>query len=890
MKPPRQLTGRAPSKDQGAPSSPGAPRTVAPPFPVSLGHLIVTRITLRRQQIEASFTDSSALPPATTAAPTAARAAATAAATAATSCTHHFSAHTPRNQEMNQRGKPGAPETSGGGPWRGGGTTREGSRELHAGLGGPSRAPAVERTATLLRASFAETNLPPAIPLSLMSGDLGCCCAFRTLSVFDRHVLLRLLPLQQSVSERAMRLWVSPGSVGELRRALQRLTAAHFIVAMVPPAAAPGAAAHAAAGEQQQGKPNSSTQQQQQQQHQQQQRATQYALTPSFQKALLQLLLEGPPRTPLPFIGIPPRKVFPSKQQLMLHSQRKWEQLLRYVVGASEGGPPGSNSPGGPSADLLKVLRRKSLLCQETFSKGSLLQQQQHQQLLYGGGTALGSNSSGVPGSSSSSGIMQAGGGPEYTMAREAFSWLLKDLKAQLCSLLLEFLYLVDGGLLSNAAHEASLRGSSNPPKHGRRMQSSSSTSINSSSSSNDMDASAEAPAGASAALVEQTQREETLLLLTALIESCVGQPFSLAHLTPPQHRLLNFCVDLGIAYVPPEGAPQGLLASKKNSAKGSTGGKGAPGGGPFYAFAAPYVLLIRRDAYCQKQQQTPQGPLQRRPQVAAPGGPSTLAEGANAEGTGGPIQSDAASVMEGPFHPWLQADDLVVVVCAVCICGSREGGASGWASRVPSRASAFGSLGLQPRILVETNFKVYMYTCSPLHISVLAHLCELTARLPNLVVGLLTRASVLGALKAGITAEQIIGFLEAHAHQVALEKKNKHNRPLIPENVAIQLRMWEQERQRLTLCPAVVFKGWDAALLPELFQRSVRWAVAKGCALHYTMWPEDPNSVAFKEWMAGEKYLAVHADARADIVARIRDVRDELLAQRAGVPLRPAS
>ncbi|KAL8448460.1 hypothetical protein Emed_003794 [Eimeria media] len=817
-----------------------------PPCPVFREPIIAAEFFLPTQQskVTSSTTDSSALPPALTAAAAATAAAATAvAAAAAANCRAFFSAHT--SDQVRTAAAAAAAAVSA------------------AGM----------RCSELFNYIF---SLPPAIPLSLMSGDVGCCCAFRTLSAFDRHVLLRLLPLQQSVSERAMRLWVSPGSVGELRRALQRLTAAHFIVAMVPPAAAApaAAAASAGAGEQQQGKPNNSSQQQQQQQ-QQQQRATQYALTPSFQKALLQLLLEGPPRTPLPFIGAPPRKAFPSRQQLLLHSQRKWEQLLRYVVGASEGGPPGSSSSGGPSADLLKVLRRKSLLCQETSSKGSFLQQQQQQQFLYGKGSALGGSSGGGP---SSSGGMQAGGAPEYTMAREAFSWLLKDLKAQLCSLLLEFLYLVDGGLLSNAAHEASLRGSTNAPKQGRRMQNSSSNS----NSSNNMDASAEAPVGASAALIEQTQREmqETLLLLTALIESCVGQPFSLAHLTPPQRRLLNFCVDLGIAYVPQEGGPQGPQTSKGNSAKGATAGKGAPGGGPQYAFAAPYVLLVRRDAYCQKQQQSPQGPLQRRPQLAAAGGAPNSAEGTAAEGTagggGGALQSDAASVMEGPFHPWLQADD-------------GEGGASDWASRVPSRASAFGSLGLQPRILVETNFKVYMYTSSPLHTSVLAHLCELTARLPNLVVGLLTRASVLGALKAGITADQIIGFLEAHAHQVALESKNKHNRPLIPENVAIQLRMWEQERQRLTLCPAVVFKGWDAALLPELFQRSVRWAVAKGCALHYTMWPEDTNSPAFAQWMAGEKYLAVHADARADIVARIRDVRDELLAQRAGT-LRPSS
>ncbi|CDJ38831.1 hypothetical protein, conserved [Eimeria tenella] len=46
-------------------------------------------------------------------------------------------------------------------------------------------------------------------------------------------------------------------------------------------------------------------------------------------------------------------------------------------------------------------------------------------------------------------------------MAKEAFSWLLKDLKAQLCSLLREFLLLVDGGFLTNVAHEAAVRSSS---------------------------------------------------------------------------------------------------------------------------------------------------------------------------------------------------------------------------------------------------------------------------------------------------------------------------------------------------------------------------------------------------------------------------------------------
>ena len=197
-------------------------------------------------------------------------------------------------------------------------------------------------------------SLPAPVPLSLMSSPLGCCCCFRTLSPFDRHVLLRLLPLQQSVSERAMRLWVSPGSVAELRRSLQRLTAARFIRAIDPPATPP--AASGSREQQNQGENSSSKQQQQQQ------RVTQYALTPSFQKALLQLLLKGPPRAPPPFIVVPPKEAFPPKQVLLLHSQRQWERLLQVVVGASEGSPRGHTNPEGPSPDLITVRDKSPVL------------------------------------------------------------------------------------------------------------------------------------------------------------------------------------------------------------------------------------------------------------------------------------------------------------------------------------------------------------------------------------------------------------------------------------------------------------------------------------------------------------------------------------------------
>lgn len=41
----------------------------------------------------------------------------------------------------------------------------------------------------------------------------------------------------------------------------------------------------------------------------------------------------------------------------------------------------------------------------------------------------------------------------------------------------------------------------------------------------------------------------------------------------------------------------------------------------------------------------------------------------------------------------------------------------------------------------------------------------HLFSRFPNLVVGVLTRDSVRQALRGGITADQIVSYLEQHAH-----------------------------------------------------------------------------------------------------------------------------
>ena len=67
--------------------------------------------------------------------------------------------------------------------------------------------------------------------------------------------------------------------------------------------------------------------------------------------------------------------------------------------------------------------------------------------------------------------------------------------------------------------------------------------------------------------------------------------------------------------------------------------------------------------------------------------------------------------------------------------------------------------------IIVETNYRIYAYTDSKLQISLLALFTELLYRFPNVTVGVITRDSIRQALRGGITAKQIISYLEQHAH-----------------------------------------------------------------------------------------------------------------------------
>ncbi|KAI2491075.1 Transcription factor Tfb2 [Fragilaria crotonensis] len=98
--------------------------------------------------------------------------------------------------------------------------------------------------------------------------------------------------------------------------------------------------------------------------------------------------------------------------------------------------------------------------------------------------------------------------------------------------------------------------------------------------------------------------------------------------------------------------------------------------------------------------------------------------------------------------------------------------------------------------IIVQTNFQLCAYTTSELHVSMLALFCDVNTirRLPNVVFMIITRDSVKSAFSLGVKAEQILRFLEKHAHP----KLRVDSGSSIPQNVEDQIWLWDRELRRL--------------------------------------------------------------------------------------------
>ncbi|KAI9764695.1 MAG: RNA polymerase II transcription factor B 52 kDa subunit [Geoglossum simile] len=110
--------------------------------------------------------------------------------------------------------------------------------------------------------------------------------------------------------------------------------------------------------------------------------------------------------------------------------------------------------------------------------------------------------------------------------------------------------------------------------------------------------------------------------------------------------------------------------------------------------------------------------------------------------------------------------------------------------------------------IVIETNYRIYAYTSSPLQIAVLHLFAKLETRFPNMVSGRVSRKSIRSAIQMGITSDQIISYLTTHAHL-----QMRKNVPILPPTVVDQIRLWQIEGERMKPTVGFLFKDFASSL-----------------------------------------------------------------------------
>jgi transcription initiation factor TFIIH subunit 4 len=134
-----------------------------------------------------------------------------------------------------------------------------------------------------------------------------------------------------------------------------------------------------------------------------------------------------------------------------------------------------------------------------------------------------------------------------------------------------------------------------------------------------------------------------------------------------------------------------------------------------------------------------------------------------------------------------------------------------------PTTAATQAAATNNGSIIIETNFRMYAYTSSPLQIAILALFSRLGTRFPDMVSGRLTRRSMRKAIvEHGITADQIIGYLSAHAHERMRRHARENNVPVLPPTVVDQIRLWQIESERMQTSEGFLFMEFSG---PEEYE-----------------------------------------------------------------------
>jgi hypothetical protein len=111
----------------------------------------------------------------------------------------------------------------------------------------------------------------------------------------------------------------------------------------------------------------------------------------------------------------------------------------------------------------------------------------------------------------------------------------------------------------------------------------------------------------------------------------------------------------------------------------------------------------------------------------------------------------------------------------------------------------------LGAKLIVDSNMHVMAYTRSNLQRQLIGMFCEVHRHIGTLMMGVLTRKSVQGAIDSGgVSSDSIIRFLSSNLHSSCGTK--------LPNNVSLQIRLWEADcpRNRMRMEPCVTV-SWRA-------------------------------------------------------------------------------
>jgi len=127
--------------------------------------------------------------------------------------------------------------------------------------------------------------------------------------------------------------------------------------------------------------------------------------------------------------------------------------------------------------------------------------------------------------------------------------------------------------------------------------------------------------------------------------------------------------------------------------------------------------------------------------------------------------------------------------------------------------------------IVISTDYRIYAYTSNPVKILLLSLFVYIEYELPDMVMGRLLRDNIRQAVKVGISAHQILHFLETHAHP-----QMRQNKPIVPEAIADQIRLWEAEDKRVSLHSGYFYDDFPSLVV---FTKALRYARELGVLIH---------------------------------------------------------